>query len=65
MIYFYVGQNGGAKNRVENQEFAKELKAYGASYEFNIFPGRHNWDLWKARLPDFLIFASQHLKDSE
>ena len=60
-IYFYVGGDDG-KFLAENQEFADELEARGASYEFNIFPGgSHNWDLWGAHLPDFLLFASAHL----
>jgi enterochelin esterase-like enzyme len=63
-IYFYVGQNEG-HNLAENLKFAQELKARGASFEFNTFPGKHNWDLWRAHLQDFLIFASEHLTGGE
>jgi enterochelin esterase-like enzyme len=61
-IYFYVGQDD-EKFLPENQKFADELEARGASYEFHTFPGgSHNWDLWGAHLPDFLIFASERLR---
>jgi enterochelin esterase-like enzyme len=59
-IYFYVGQDD-THYLEENQEFAEELKAHGASFEFETFPGTHNWDLWAAHLSDFLIFANEHL----
>lgn len=46
----------------ENQEFAEELKARDATYEFeNPSGGDHDWDFWRAYLPDFLVFASEHL----
>ena len=58
-IYLLVGQND--HYLTENQEFTEELKARGASFELNTFPGKHNWDLWGAHVPDFLIFANEHL----
>jgi enterochelin esterase-like enzyme len=63
-IYFYVGQDD-TNYLEENEEFAEELKARGASFEFNTFPGTHNWDLWGPHLSDFLIFASDHLTGGE
>jgi enterochelin esterase-like enzyme len=63
-IYFYVGQDD-QHYLDENQKFAEELKARGATYEFETFPGMHNWDLWGAHLPDFLVFASEHLAGGE
>jgi S-formylglutathione hydrolase FrmB len=63
-IYFYVGQDD-TNYLEENEEFAEELKARGASFEFNTFPGTHNWDLWGPHLSDFLIFASDHLTGRE
>jgi len=58
-IYLLVGQND--HYFTENQEFAEQLKARGASVEFDTFPGKHNWDLWGAHVSDFLIFANEHL----
>jgi putative tributyrin esterase len=59
-IYFYVGQDD-THYLAENQAFAEELKARGVPFEFETFSGKHNWDLWAAHLPDFLIFANEQL----
>lgn len=63
-IYFLVGQDDKYYLE-ENSKFAEELKARGASFDFESFPGSHNWDLWGAHVPDFLIFASEHLTGGE
>ena len=63
-IWFVAGEDD-QKYLGENSKFAEELKARGASYEFNTYPGEHNWDLWGERLPDFLVFASEHLTGGE
>jgi enterochelin esterase-like enzyme len=48
----------------ENQEFAEALKARGANYEFeNPSGGDHDWDFWRAYLPEFLVFTSEHLNE--
>lgn len=60
-IYLLVGQDERAPEPEENQEFAEELKARDASYEFNNLSGRHGWDFWRAHLPDFLVFTSERL----
>ena len=60
-IYLLVGQDDRAPDPEENQEFAEELEACDASYEFDNLSGSHGWDFWRAHLPDFLIFASKHL----
>ncbi|MBV9455437.1 MAG: esterase family protein [Rubrobacter sp.] len=65
-IYLLQEQDRGGRFQQdfeENQEFAEELKARGATYEFdNPSGGDHNWDFWRAYLPDFLIFTSEHLR---
>jgi enterochelin esterase-like enzyme len=63
-IYFYVGQGEG-RNLKENKKFAEALRARGVSFDFEIYSGKHNWDFWRAHLPDFLIFASEHLAAGE
>jgi enterochelin esterase-like enzyme len=63
-IYLLIGQDD--KHYLEeNQKFAEELKAHGASVDFETFTGSHNWDLWGAHVPDFLIYASDHLTGGE
>ncbi len=59
-IYFYVG-NSDPPYTKENQQFARQLKARGASYDFHLYPGGHSWSLWRGYLPEFLLFASKHL----
>jgi enterochelin esterase-like enzyme len=59
-IYLLVGQDD-KHYFTENSEFAEDLKARGASVDFESIPGKHNWDLWGEQVPDFLIFASEHL----
>ena len=67
-IYLLEGQGESGNPRFEqgyeeNQELAEELKARGATHDFdNPTGGDHDWDFWRERLPDFLIFASEHLR---
>jgi enterochelin esterase-like enzyme len=64
-IYLLIGQED-PHHLEENQEFAAELKARGdTTVDFESFPGAHNWDLWGEHVPDFLVFASEHLTGGE
>ena len=64
-IYLLIGQED-KHNLEENQEFAEALKARGdTTVDFESFPGSHNWDLWGEHVPDFLMFASEHLTGGE
>jgi S-formylglutathione hydrolase FrmB len=61
-IYFLQEQREGGRFQQafeENREFAEELKARGATYDFdNLTGGDYDWDFWRAYLPDFLVFTS-------
>lgn len=59
-IYLLAGEQDDYSLE-QTSKFAEELKARGANYEFDTFPGGHNWDFWAEHLPDFLTFASEHL----
>jgi enterochelin esterase-like enzyme len=65
-IYLLQEQSEGGRFQQDfeqNQEFAQALEARNATYEFdNPSGGDHDWDFWRARLPDFLVFASEHLR---
>lgn len=65
-IYLLQEQSNGGRyyqDFEENQEFAEELKSRDATYDFdNPAAGDHDWDFWREHLPDFLIFASEHLR---
>lgn len=63
-IYLLIGEQDSASLN-ETAKFAEELKAHGISFKLDTFPGGHNWDFWRAHLPDFLIFASEHLTRRE
>jgi len=62
-IYLLIGQD--EKYLEENSKFAEELKDRGASVDFESYPGSHNWDLWGAHVPDFLVYASEHMAGGE
>ncbi len=61
-IYLLAGDQD-SYSLEQTSEFADELKARGAYYEFNTFSGGHNWDFWAQHVPDFLTFASKHLTE--
>jgi enterochelin esterase-like enzyme len=63
-IYLLIGQED-KHNLQENHKFAQALKERGATVDFESFPGSHNWDLWGEHVPDFLVFASEHLTGGE
>ena len=63
-IYLLIG-NEDKHNVEENYEFAEALKAKGTTVDFESFPGSHNWDLWGAHVPDFLVYTSEHLRGGE
>jgi S-formylglutathione hydrolase FrmB len=58
-IWFY----SGAKDplRVQNLEFSAKLSALGIPHQFFIWPGTHNWAMWRALAPWALTSASEHL----
>jgi enterochelin esterase-like enzyme len=40
-------------------QFAAELRAAGASVGSAVYPGRHDWALWRAQMPHMLVLASR------
>jgi enterochelin esterase-like enzyme len=39
--------------------FARELRAAGVTVRVSLYPGGHNWKLWRMELPHMLEFASR------
>ena len=39
--------------------FASELRAAGVDVRVSLYPGKHNWKLWRAQLDHMLEFASR------
>ncbi|MEA2449597.1 MAG: hypothetical protein QOG63_1529 [Thermoleophilaceae bacterium] len=57
--YLYKGSRETAfvKNRM--RRFAGRLRSYGADATFSVFPGGHDWRLWRRQTPRMLAYASQ------
>jgi hypothetical protein len=43
---------------------AAELRAGGASVQYAIYPGGHDWQLWNGRMDQMLILASQEVSQA-
>lgn len=60
-IWFYTGNEDSLL--AQNDAFDVELDRYRVAHQFAIFPGEHDWGLWRAHLGAALIAASNHLRD--
>ena len=58
-IWFYSGARDSLS--AQNTAFAAELTRLGVAHRFFEAPGKHNWRLWRALMPQALITASDHL----
>ena len=58
-IWFYCGSSDGLA--VQDRAFAAELTALGIRHTFFEHPGRHDWSLWRALMPQALMTASELL----
>jgi enterochelin esterase-like enzyme len=46
--------------------FARELRADGARIvDTAVYPGRHNWKLWRPHIPHMLVWAGQGFRWAE
>jgi enterochelin esterase-like enzyme len=55
--YIYTGNRD--RERAQVAQFARELAAYGGRVRFSLFPGRHEWSLWRRETPLMLRFADR------
>jgi enterochelin esterase-like enzyme len=58
-IWFFCGTSDYLVG--QNRAFAAELTSLGVPHDYTIWPGSHNWKLWRTLLPEALITASEHL----
>jgi S-formylglutathione hydrolase FrmB len=58
-IWFYCGTQDALKP--QNLAFRAELTALGVPHHFFLWPGAHDWGMWRALGPRALIVASEHL----
>jgi S-formylglutathione hydrolase FrmB len=57
---FYVGR-GDARFEAENVQLSQELRAAGARYLFELYPGGHETSLWQAHAAQWLGLALARL----
>lgn len=58
-LWFYSGASDALST--QNRGFAAELARLGVPHHFFEAPGKHNWRLWRALMPQALITASDHM----
>jgi len=58
-IWFYSGTRDPL--RAQNISFSAKLTALAVPHQFFLWPGTHNWAMWRALAPRALISASEHL----
>jgi enterochelin esterase-like enzyme len=55
--YIYVGNRDKIVPRV--RRFATELRAAGGDVKFAVYPGGHDWKLWRGHMDDMLKYADR------
>ncbi len=55
-VYMFVGRDDESRRQIV--PIARALRANGASVQYAIFPGGHDWSVWYPRLNQMLILAS-------
>ena len=58
-FWFYSGMDDPL--RVQNREFAEELKRLGIAHRYLVFRGGHNWALWRGQATRELLAAMTRL----
>jgi enterochelin esterase-like enzyme len=57
--YIYTGKSDHSASQVT--DFAHRLRLAGADVTLSLFPGGHNWRVWRAHAPLMLEYASKWL----
>jgi enterochelin esterase-like enzyme len=55
-VFIYTGKRDHDRHRVA--AFAQQLGAAGAQVHFALYPGRHEWRLWRSQTPHMLRWAN-------
>jgi len=58
-IWFYSGTHDALTP--QNRAFNTELTALGVPHQYFLWPGAHDWGMWRTLAPRALITASEHL----
>jgi enterochelin esterase-like enzyme len=58
-IWFYSGADDPFRR--QNRAFAEELARNGVAHRFQVFPGGHNWALWRGEAEASMLTASERL----
>jgi enterochelin esterase-like enzyme len=60
-VYFWFYSGTDDSFRRQNRAFAQELVRNGVAHRFFVFPGGHNWALWRGEAEVSILAASQRL----
>jgi S-formylglutathione hydrolase FrmB len=64
--FMYMGAAEHYPNVPMMMAFARELRADGARIvDTAVYPGRHNWKLWRPHIPHMLVWAGQGFRWAE
>ena len=55
--YLYTGIHDHSRRQVIS--YGRELRAAGAKVTLSLFPGGHNWRMWREHTPQMLLWASK------
>ncbi len=58
-VWFYSGADDPFRR--QNRAFAEELARNGVAHRFQVFPGGHNWALWRGEAEASMLTASERL----
>jgi enterochelin esterase-like enzyme len=58
-VWLYAGNTDRLKG--DTLKFTAKLHRDRIPYRYLIFPGGHDWALWRAETPRALVVASKHL----
>jgi enterochelin esterase-like enzyme len=58
--FMYMGKREKNPTIADMMSFARELKAAGAAIvDTGLYPGGHNWKLWRPHIPHMLVWAGE------
>jgi putative tributyrin esterase len=58
-LRFDVGRDDAFAD--QNRAFAAELRRLGVPHTFRLWPGKHDWDYWRAHLGESLVWVGKRI----
>jgi enterochelin esterase-like enzyme len=64
--FMYMGNREHQPTILDMMAFARELRAAGARIvDTGVYPGGHNWKLWRPHIPHMLVWAGESFRWAE